>query len=55
MSTFNEFNNFGFLSEHLTDDQLRPIKEEINFIMSNFDNSIKANDKLAGNIIFHKE
>ena len=45
MSTINYFNNFGFLAEQLTENQVRPIKDEIESIKLNFENSIKANKK----------
>lgn len=44
------FPNQGFLSTNLTEDQLRPVKDEIAEIQKNFDSAIKANRALAGNI-----
>jgi hypothetical protein len=51
MSTVNYFSNLGFLAEQLTDEQLRPVKEEIYSIKSNFENSIRHNSNLAGNLV----
>jgi len=51
MSTVNYFSNLGFLAEQLTDEQLRPIKEEIESIKLNFEGSVKHNSDLAGNIV----
>lgn len=47
---YEMFPNFGFIKAVLTDDQIKPIKDEINFIKNNFNNALKFNDKLAGNI-----
>jgi hypothetical protein len=44
------FPNYGFIKAVLSDEQIKPIKDEINFIKNNFNNAIKFNDKLAGNI-----
>lgn len=45
-----QFNNIGVITTKLTDQQLQPIKDEINEIQNNFSNSVKYNDKLVGNI-----
>ena len=44
------FNNVGFLNVQFTDEQLRPIKDEIEKIQSNFSIAQEANHKLAGHI-----
>lgn len=44
------FPNHGFLSTKLTEEQLEPVKSEINEVRENFELGIKANDALAGNI-----
>jgi len=44
------FKNIGFLSVQFTDDQLKPVKEEIEKIRSNFELAKEANHKLAGHI-----
>lgn len=47
---WNNFRNYGFLSHKFTDEQLQPIKKEIDEIKNNFINAIPHNHKLAGNI-----
>lgn len=47
---YESFPNFGFIKAVLSDEQIKPIKDEINFIKNNFDSATKANDILAGNI-----
>ena len=47
---YEMFPNYGFIKAVLSDEQIKPIKDEINFIKNNFNNAIKFNDKLAGNI-----
>jgi len=47
---YETFPNFGFMKAVLSDDQIKPIKDEINFIKNNFDNATKINNTLAGNI-----
>jgi hypothetical protein len=47
---YETFPNFGFMKAVLSDEQIKPIKDEINFIKNNFDGAIKANNTLAGNI-----
>jgi len=47
---YETFPNFGFIKAVLSDEQIKPIKDEINFIKNNFDNATKANNFLAGNI-----
>jgi len=47
---YETFPNFGFMKAVLSEEQIKPIKDEINFIKNNFDNAIKANSSLAGNI-----
>lgn len=44
------FNSIGFGLTKLTDQQLQPIKDEINEIQNNFSNYTKVCDSLAGNI-----
>ncbi len=46
----NHFPNQGFISTKLTEEQLAPVKLEIEEIKQNFDLAIKANESLAGNI-----
>jgi hypothetical protein len=45
------FPNQGFLNTRLTEEQLRPVVAEIEEVKNNFENAIKANDALAGNIL----
>jgi len=47
---YETFPNFGFMKAVLSDEQIKPIKDEINSIQNDFDNATKANDFLAGNI-----
>jgi hypothetical protein len=47
---YETFPNFGFIKAVLSDEQIKPIKDEINFIKNNFDNEVKFNYSLAGNI-----
>ena len=51
-TALHHFHNFGFLSHKFNEDQLIPIKEEIDEIQSNFDSesNVKANNYLAGNL-----
>jgi hypothetical protein len=44
------FPNIGYLFKKFTEEQLKPIKEEINEIQLNFNNAISFNYGLAGNI-----
>ena len=44
------FPNQGYLSTQLSEEQLAPVKKEIQEIQANFDSAIKANNSLAGNI-----
>jgi len=44
------FPNLGFLQFELDEEQLLPIKNEVNGIQNNFDKSIKCNKSLAGHI-----
>ena len=44
------FKNFGFLTNRFSDDQLKPIIDEIKDIQNDFDNTEKFNYDLAGNI-----
>jgi hypothetical protein len=44
------FNNLGILSYNLSQDQIMPIKEEIESIKNNFDTSVTSNHYLLGNI-----
>lgn len=46
----NHFPNQGFISTKLTEEQLTPVKLEIEEIRKNFDSAVKANQRLAGNI-----
>jgi hypothetical protein len=48
--TWHNFPNIGYITSSLTDEQLKLIHEEINEIQSDFKNSSKANDSLAGHI-----
>ena len=45
-----QLNNIGVVTTRLTDQQLQPIKDEINEIQNNFSNSVRHNHKLVGNI-----
>ena len=47
----NHFPNQGFLTTKLSEDQLYPVKQEIQEIQSNFELAINANESLAGNIV----
>ena len=47
---YETFPNFGFMKAVLSDKQIEPIKDEINFIKNNFNNGSKYNNSLAGNI-----
>lgn len=44
------FDNYGFLSCQLTDDDLIPVLSEIEVIKNNFESSVEANKFLIGNI-----
>jgi hypothetical protein len=44
------FSNLDIIKTKLTDEELQPIKDEIEEIKNNFDGAIKANHALAGNI-----
>ena len=46
-----EFPNIGFVSASFTDEDLAPIKKEIQTIKNNFENFSKVNKELAGNIV----
>jgi len=46
-----EFPNIGFVGASFTDEELAPIKKEIQTIKNNFENFSKNNDELAGNIV----
>ena len=46
----HKFPNTGFLTYKLTEEDLKPIKDEINEIQSNFSNAIPFNHNLAGNL-----
>lgn len=50
----NTFNNYGFLEYTFSDDELKPIREEVQEIKSNFKQfeQSKCNNTLAGNIEF---
>lgn len=45
-----DFDNFGFLSVTFTENQLQPIKNEITKINDNFNNGVRANEHLVGQI-----
>jgi len=47
---YETFPNFGFMKAVLSDEQIKPIKDEINSIQNDFDNATKHNNSLAGNI-----
>jgi len=47
---WRQFDNFGFVAAKLTDELLKPIKDEIQEIQNNFHAAEKFNDGLAGNI-----
>ena len=47
---YETFPNFGFIKAVLSDEQIKPIKDEINSIQNDFDNATKHNNLLAGNI-----
>jgi hypothetical protein len=51
-TTLHHFHNFGFLSHKFNEDQLIPIRKEIDEIQSSFDSesNVKANHYLAGNL-----
>jgi hypothetical protein len=46
----NEFKNFGFVSVKLTNEQLAPIRDEVNKLQKDFTKGAKFNNVLAGNI-----
>lgn len=46
-----DFPNFGFLKTKFEDFHLEPVKQEINKIQKNFNNAIRSNENLAGNIL----
>jgi hypothetical protein len=46
----NTFSNIGFTSAKFSNDQLLPIKQEIDKIQKNWDVAVKANNILAGHI-----
>jgi hypothetical protein len=50
MIKINNFNSIGYLLIDLSEEQLKPIQQEINKVKSNFLTSIPHNDKLAGNL-----
>ena len=50
MGNWAQFNNIGIVATKLSDEDLQPIKDEINEIQNNFSGAVKFNNKLAGNI-----
>jgi hypothetical protein len=47
---WKQFNNIGFITVKLSDEQLKPIKDEIKKIQTNPSLYTRANDELVGNI-----
>jgi hypothetical protein len=47
---YETFPNFGFIKAVLSDEQIKPIKDEINLIKNNFNDASKCINFLAGNI-----
>lgn len=45
-----DFTNIGFLKVNLSENQLKPVKDEINEIANDFSNALEANKFLVGNI-----
>jgi len=45
-----QFQNIGFLKATFSDEQLAPIRKEIEKLSSNFNSGIKYNKELAGNL-----
>jgi len=45
-----QFQNIGFLKATFSDEQLAPIRKEIDKLSRNFNNGVKHNYKLAGNL-----
>jgi len=45
-----QFQNIGFLKATFSDEQLAPIRKEIEKLSKNFNNGIKHNHELAGNL-----
>ena len=50
MNNLIQFKNVGYLLSDLTEDQLKPIKQEINIIKNDFSKAIPYNKELAGNL-----
>ena len=50
MVNYHTFPNIGYLEVDLTDDELSPIKKEIETIQNDFSKGIKHNSNLAGNL-----
>jgi hypothetical protein len=48
--TLHNFTNLGFLLHKFNDEELKPIRNEVNKILNNFDKAIPFNKNLAGNI-----
>jgi hypothetical protein len=48
--SWHNFTNVGYVSTSFTEEQLRPLKEEIQYIQNNFDNSETSTDNLVGHI-----
>ena len=46
-----EFPNIGFVSASFSDEELAPIKKEIQTIRNNFENFSKVDNQLSGNIV----
>ena len=47
---YEPFPNFGLIKAALSDEEIKPIKDEINSIKNNFNDATKVNNNLAGNI-----
>ena len=45
-----QFQNIGFLKAHFTNEQLAPLRYEIDKLALNFNRGVKHNSKLAGNL-----
>ena len=45
-----QFQNIGFLKATLSNEQLAPLRKEIEKLSRNFNSGVKHNDKLAGNL-----
>jgi len=50
MTTLMTFNNIGYLTSQFTDEELKPVRDEADEIMSNFSKAKPHNKYLVGNI-----